>query len=455
MRLAKLQFLETMIKEFFRKIGMFIGCYPWWVLLGALITFLACISGFQHIEIETDIYTLFSIKDASAQKEKPMIEKTFPNNPRDHFEVGRFTSLEGANRVIITLNDNQTVLREDVLREVVLFDQMVRNITFHLSIPGKENQTMTYNDICSKDTKGRCFRNRILELFPKIQNGRFPKVSYPLTVNKGDEEVVPYFNTLGGVHVDSSGEVIVAEAICLTYFTNPNFDTKEYPWEKGVLNIVLNQNFSHINISFLSFNLLGDEMYKTAFGIMPYAFYTSALMVIICFIGCSFGDCTTTKSWIGIVGITASFYGGLAGFGLCQHLRIPFVPPSLSILFVIVGVGMDDAFVILAAWRRTCPSQSVPERLSRTLEQSGLAITISSLTNCLCFLIGATSPFSFAYCFCMYAAFGIALDYIFTVSIVGAALTIMGRIETSGRNAIFCLPIMNSSESELLIYLNI
>src|SRR5690625_471885 len=52
------------------------------------------------------------------------------------------------------------------------------------------------------------------------------------------------------------------------------------------------------------------------------------------------------------------------------------------------GVGMDDAFVLLAAWRRTSPTQSVPERLSHTYSEAAVSISITSLTNFISFMIG-------------------------------------------------------------------
>mgnify|MGYP002649170694 CR=1 FL=1 len=54
---------------------------------------------------------------------------------------------------------------------------------------------------------------------------------------------------------------------------------------------------------------------------------------------------------------------------------------------------MDDAFVLLAAWRRTPTSMTVPERLGHTYAEAAVSITITSLTNFISFMIGIITPF--------------------------------------------------------------
>lgn len=59
----------------------------------------------------------------------------------------------------------------------------------------------------------------------------------------------------------------------------------------------------------------------------------------------------------------------------------------------LTGVGMDDAFVLLAAWRRTPVTMSVHERLGHTYSEAAVSITITSITNFISFMIGTITPF--------------------------------------------------------------
>ena len=54
---------------------------------------------------------------------------------------------------------------------------------------------------------------------------------------------------------------------------------------------------------------------------------------------------------------------------------------------------MDDAFVLLAAWRQTDYRLSVPDRLGRTYAEAAVSISITSITNFISFVIGTVTPF--------------------------------------------------------------
>jgi len=66
--------------------------------------------------------------------------------------------------------------------------------------------------------------------------------------------------------------------------------------------------------------------------------------------------------------------------------------PSLRV-GMCAGIGADDMFQLLTAWRATSARQSAELRLAVTLRSAAVAITITSLAELLAFCIGATSPF--------------------------------------------------------------
>lgn len=54
-----------------------------------------------------------------------------------------------------------------------------------------------------------------------------------------------------------------------------------------------------------------------------------------------------------------------------------------------LGIGLDDTFVMLSAWKHTKPSLSVPDRTAQMFGEAGVSITITSITNVISFVIGA------------------------------------------------------------------
>lgn len=58
---------------------------------------------------------------------------------------------------------------------------------------------------------------------------------------------------------------------------------------------------------------------------------------------------------------------------------------------------------MLAAWRRTPVTMTVPERMAHTLSEAAVSITITSVTDVVSFFIGIISPFQSVRIFCIYS----------------------------------------------------
>ena len=66
------------------------------------------------------------------------------------------------------------------------------------------------------------------------------------------------------------------------------------------------------------------------------------------------------------------------------------------------GIGIDDTFVMLGAWRRTSVHSSVPDRMAIAFTDAAVSITITSITDMLSFWIGIITPFPCVKIFCIY-----------------------------------------------------
>ncbi|CAD5115000.1 DgyrCDS4024 [Dimorphilus gyrociliatus] len=93
----------------------------------------------------------------------------------------------------------------------------------------------------------------------------------------------------------------------------------------------------------------------------------------------------------------------LGSCGLLSVLEIPFADSCGVMPFLVLGVGVDDMFILMSGWRQTEITSSVDERIAQTLRSSAISVTITSLTDLLAFCIGATTPFYSVRCFCVYA----------------------------------------------------
>ena len=74
-------------------------------------------------------------------------------------------------------------------------------------------------------------------------------------------------------------------------------------------------------------------------------------------------------------------------------LGVKFTVLSQILPFILVGIGIDDAFVIVNAFDRTDDSLDIPERVGQAMGRVGVSITLTSLTDIVAFLLGATCVF--------------------------------------------------------------
>ena len=68
------------------------------------------------------------------------------------------------------------------------------------------------------------------------------------------------------------------------------------------------------------------------------------------------------------------------------------------------GVGLDDAFVLAAAWKLADPKLDVVERMGAAYGEAALSVTITTITDVLSFAIGAAlSNLRGIYEFCLFS----------------------------------------------------
>lgn len=85
--------------------------------------------------------------------------------------------------------------------------------------------------------------------------------------------------------------------------------------------------------------------------------------------------------------------------------------------FLLVGIGVDDMFVMCNAVDQTDLKHSAFIRIHKALGHAGPAITITSLTNALAFAFGALSSLEALKSFCLFASMCIVFLYLLVMTI--------------------------------------
>ncbi|KAA0198234.1 hypothetical protein HAZT_HAZT002796 [Hyalella azteca] len=119
--------------------------------------------------------------------------------------------------------------------------------------------------------------------------------------------------------------------------------------------------------------------------------------------------------------------------------------------FLMLGIGIDDAFVMLSAWHRTRPQYSVRERMAQTYAESAVSISITSITDMISFFIGTFTYFASVRVFCLYLGISVLMAYVWHITLFGACLALSGRAEKQQLHNITCKRVKSSWESCVVV----
>jgi predicted RND superfamily exporter protein len=82
--------------------------------------------------------------------------------------------------------------------------------------------------------------------------------------------------------------------------------------------------------------------------------------------------------------------------GVCSLIGIPYGPIHTSLPFLLLGLGIDDIFVFNASWKQIHTYESnlkkpLTKRIGLALSHAGSAITVTSFTDVIAFIIGSST----------------------------------------------------------------
>ncbi len=111
-------------------------------------------------------------------------------------------------------------------------------------------------------------------------------------------------------------------------------------------------------------------------------------------------------------------------------MKIKFNPVVSVSPFLLVGLGVDDMFVLLRSYDLTSDKLTIQNRIVLTLERGGISILFTSLTDLVAFCVGSTSKFPAVSAFCIYCGVGVFLDFIFQCSFFLGFMVLDSRFQT-------------------------
>jgi len=439
--------LDDVLKRVFFRLGLFIGHHPgYFIIVPVLLTALFA-TGFQQLNYNYDPEYLLSPSTGAAKDERKIQETYFPVD-YENFQATRMSRIGKFGRLIVTQNPLGSILRTEFWNDLIDIEEAVYNISIE-----HEGISYQYEDICAK-WNGYCKYNEILgiaQMMPEVESGSF-NLSTPLTFDPVTFQSYILPAWFGGIVADDIGRVRSIEAVSLTYFLDLSEEWQLLvgdQWEKKFLSTIdeVAKTKPKISIAKYISSTQALEMEASKNSITPNLVINIIAMVIFCVLASSMADSVKSKPLIGFLGILSASLATISGFGLVCYAKVDFIALCLAAPFLLFGIGIDDTFVMLSAWRRSERYLNLPERLGHTFSDAAVSITVTSLTDFLSFMAGVITPFPCVRIFCLYTGTAVAFIYLWQLTFFGGCLAIAGFAEQQNRHGLICVKVQPKSLS--------
>ncbi|XP_076658012.1 patched domain-containing protein 3 [Halictus rubicundus] len=278
-----------------------------------------------------------------------------------------------------------------------------------------------------------------------------------------------FTSLLGGITRDEQGKIISATAVKTQWAVHINFSKVDmdnfgndvgtadwatdevFKWELSYLNLLhknakLLSNKKDANhtaaIWYEAGRSFGDVTYVTMFGhmdILSIGFILMFFYVLVIFSDYNWVGWRIYLTCVGLLCVGGAF---ITSISVCSALGIPYGPVHTSLPFLLLALGVDDNFLIMASWKEIHAHESnrkkpLEERIALMLGHAGSAISITSLTDVVAFVIGASTILPSLQSFCIYAAVGVLLTFLLQITFYVAFFTLDAKRIESKRNSIF------------------
>jgi len=444
--------VEGSIGGAFGWLGRHVGTRPKQIIFACFV--LTAIMGVGYIswEPETRGEELWVPQGTEAEEETDMYEEYY--NSKDRIETMIVQASPSAS--------STNVLTKDML--LVAMEMHTEIATRESEFEGETN---TLPNLCVK-AGGTCANKESPNaVCGCLINSILKQWNYDLATLQSDDDVLTTINNYGsredleaitGLPVfDDNDQLVSAQAFTLSYFlegmpvvTNGREeDPVNEQWEEDVFLSVAEsvpEDYQPLSVDYFSTRSFQDEFGNE---INSDLFLTQiAYVVAFLFLAANIGKikCGTGSRWtMAFAALVTVGISTAAGFGLSSLFGLFFGPVHSLLPFLLLGIGVDDVFVIVNAFNRerkgtraSEDNDTLAERSSRAMARAGASITVTSATDLVAFAISSSSSLPALASFCAYAAISIFFLWFFSATFFSSTMVLDERRQRDNRRECLC-----------------
>ncbi|XP_033733538.1 patched domain-containing protein 3-like [Pecten maximus] len=388
--------------------------------------------GFLRFSSETDMEKLFTPKNNEALTNTKKINEIFQNKSRNNFYPKVITNLNkhAYGGLIVRSKGNSSLLRIECLNELKRIDEIIR---YEVQIVNDSGSNLHYEDVCVRK-EGRCVVSGdfvLTKIFTMLMKTRH--IPYPYFVGRS---LSGMFGNVGVV----DGRLVSASMLRMMYHLRQDTDEdkqRSLAWETSYVNKLKHLQTNITHIAFRSSASVTKEIGKSIFEERKFIL-TIVFMLAYAAFAISGGNCVSGRHTLAIAGVMSSCLAVLGSFGAVSGTGVKFISICGVIPFLIIGIGLDDMFILMACMVDTPKTVPVRDRVKKMMRTGGVAITMTSLTDFSVFMVGSTSVFSSVQYFCIYTGVAVLFCYLNQLLFVVPCIIINERRTYEWRHCITC-----------------
>ncbi|GMT20234.1 hypothetical protein PFISCL1PPCAC_11531, partial [Pristionchus fissidentatus] len=421
------------------KTGEVLADHPWKFIGFSVLFSMLLALGLIRIRLETDIRESFSPRDSDTARETSAY--------LDFYNLTRFPQRTFMHFSAI---DEGDMLRENCLAEVERMDNRMKVFMEEREGNGRRrcdplclmNKPFHYFLKELRDERGGVEATRIFDHPSSRFNGHDLFTAATLF------GVEKHENTTAAMRIKKVSSIV------LWYFANAETDAQVKQWKELSLQVFEEVKIihpdQHVRVDIFGDVIANHEMIRGALQATRMMMVGFALLV-------AFVTTVLWRDWPlrqlpALVGsaLLTPLLATAASFGLLSWLGISAYSIQCVAPFLVLGIGVDDAFILFHWWHSMDHITDLRERSKHVFRQISASITITSATNIIAFGIGFFTPTPQMSVFCLATSLSLFFDYVLTYTILGPVVYLLSssyaKAEAEPKDEEASLPLQTVNE---------
>ncbi|XP_040122790.1 patched domain-containing protein 3-like [Oryx dammah] len=423
--------LEAPLSRAFQRLGGKVGAHPWIFLLLPVALTAVLGTGLMYLprDGDEDLEEQYTPIGGPAKAERRFVQGHFTANDSLLFSVSR-KSTDVPYASLLVVSSTETLLEPDILEEISKVDDAVQALT----VTQDNGTQIPYSEVCAK-SQGSCVPpNPLLFAWKRNRGLNLRAITFPIYSLAG--QIVSLANILGGTVLGPSQFLLQAKAMRLQYYLKTGGGEENERSKAWMIHFLaqvgsLEKSLALKKIQVVYFSSLSRklEFEATSTTVVPLFHLAYLLIILFAIVSCYRCDCVRNKMWVAVFGVGSTALAVVSSFGLMLYVGVPFVLIVANSPFLILGVGVDDMFIMISGWQKTSLTDSISERMSDVYSKVAVSITITTVTNVLAFYTGVMSSFRSVQYFCVYTGTTLLFCYFYSITCFGACMALDGKRE--------------------------